>query len=456
MKILYLAHRIPYPPNKGDKLRAFRQLEHLAANHEVSCACFIDDPRDMQYVVPLRRWCRDVVALRINRKRALLRGLFGLARGHTLTESFYDHAPMRAALAKMSHTTEFDCVLAFSSSMARYALTVPARRHVLDLCDLDSRKWLDYANESRAPLKWLYAAEARRLAQKEIEWIHRFDASILITKAEARHLDGAVPPGKLHIVGNGVRLPDSIDATTVSRNISTVPTPIGIRERPTRFRQSQSCRQTNRSHDDAPVVGFVGVMNYKPNVDAVVWFVRHCWAAIRRVHPRAVFRIIGRSPTKKILRLVRLSGIQIVGEVESVYDELRSVDVSVAPLRIARGLQNKVLEAMAAAKPVVLTTGAAQGIDATDGEHFLIANTPEATIRTVNRLLADPEERHAIGHAARCFVGTNHCWERELTKLEQIVTGVISTRIVRQNRLAAMPPTRRDGRIAPKPRSKPV
>ena len=332
---------------------------------------------------------------------------------------------MRAALAKMSHTTEFDCVLAFSSSMARYALTVPARRHVLDLCDLDSRKWLDYANESRAPLKWLYAAEARRLAQKEIEWIHRFDASILITKAEARHLDGAVPPGKLHIVGNGVHLPDSIDATS-------------------------------RGTDDAPVVGFVGVMNYNPNIDAVVWFVRHCWAAIRRVHPRAVFRIIGRSPTKKILRLVRLSGIQIVGEVESVYDELRSVDVSVAPLRIARGLQNKVLEAMAAAKPVVLTTGAAQGIDATDGEHFLIANTPEATIRTVNRLLADPEERHAIGHAARCFVGTNHCWERELTKLEQIVTGVISTRIVRQNRLAAMPPTRRDGRIAPKPRSKPV
>ncbi|MCH8244031.1 MAG: glycosyltransferase, partial [Planctomycetes bacterium] len=196
--------------------------------------------------------------------------------------------------------------------------------------------------------------------------------------------------------------------------------------------------------------------DYKPNVDAVVWFVRHCWAAIRNVHPRAVFRIIGRSPAKRIQRLARLPGVQVVGEVESVYDELRSVDVSVAPLRIARGLQNKVLEAMAAAKPVVLTSGAAQGIDATDGEHFLIADTPEATIRAVNRLLADPEERHAIGHAARCFVGTNHCWERELTKLEQIVTGVISTRIVRQHHLPAVTPTRRSAWIVPKPRSKPV
>ncbi|MCH9002649.1 MAG: glycosyltransferase [Planctomycetes bacterium] len=325
----------------------------------------------------------------------------------------------------MSHTTEFDCVLAFSSSMARYALTVPARRHVLDLCDLDSRKWLDYANESRAPLKWLYAAEARRLAQKEIEWIHRFDASILITKAEARHLDGAVPPGKLHIVGNGVRLPDSIDATTVSRNISTAT----VRERPAGYRQSQGCQNTKLCDGDTSVVGFVGVMNYKPNVDAVVWFVRHCWPAIRSVHPRAVFRIIGRSPVKRIQRLARLPGVQVVGEVESVHHELRNVDVSVAPLRIARGLQNKVLEAMAAAKPVVLTSGAAQGIDANDGEHFLIADTPEATIRAVNRLLADPEERHALGHAARSYVANHHCWHGELTKFEQIATGVLSTRV---------------------------
>ena len=447
MKILYLAHRIPYPPNKGDKLRGFRQLEYLAANHEVTCACFIDDPRDMPYVEPLRRWCREVVAIRLNRKRALLRGLFGLGRGRSLTESFYDHPPMRAALAKLSRTTEFDCVLAFSSGMAPYALAVPATRRVLDLCDLDSRKWLDYANESRAPLKWLYATEARRLSEKEIEWIHRFDASILITKAEARHLNGAVLPAKLHVVGNGVHLPDPIDATTISTAT--------VWERSAGTRPSRSCRQTKRRGDDAPIVGFVGVMDYKPNVDAVLWFVRHCWLAIRNVHPRAVFRIIGRSPTKKILRLARLSGIQIVGEVESVYDVLSSVDVSVAPLRIARGLQNKVLEAMAAANPVVLTSGAAQGIDAVDGEHFLIADTPEATIRAVNRLLADPEERNAIGYAARCFVGTNHCWEHELTKLEQIATGVIDTREVAQRRLAPLTPIHRGAWIAPNPWSKP-
>jgi len=436
MKILYLAHRIPYPPNKGDKLRAYRQIEHLAKSHDVWCACFIDNPRDGRYVRPLRDICRGVVAVPLPRKSAMLRGLAGLARGKTVTESFYQSAKMQEALAHWSVRVDFDIVVAFSSGVAPHALSVPARRHVLDLCDLDSRKWQDYAAESRAPLKWLYALEGRRLARREVEWIEQFDASILITEAEATSLERMASQGRLHIVGNGVDIPPVPDSSHTRPNIPQAPVDSSARERgthqsPKRKRGDKRTTPENsdpKGRNSDPVVGFVGVMDYKPNVDAVVWFVRHCWPGIRRVHPRATFRIVGRNPLRTVSRFKKSPGVRVVGEVESVQRELQRFDVSVAPLQIARGLQNKVLEAMAHAKPVVLTSGAAEGIDAANGEHFHIADSPTDTIQTVNRLLADPEERKTVGQAARSFVATNHDWRRELLKFEQITTGVMASR----------------------------
>ncbi|MCH7704795.1 MAG: hypothetical protein IIB61_06765, partial [Planctomycetes bacterium] len=153
MNILYLAHRIPYPPNKGDKLRALRQIEWLARRHRVWCACFVDDPADRKYATELARRCHAVAAIPLNRALAKARGLAGLAVGTTITESFYRHGGMTDRIAKWHRAVGFDTVVAFSSSMASYALSIPGVRRVLDMCDLDSRKWADYAGASRGPAR---------------------------------------------------------------------------------------------------------------------------------------------------------------------------------------------------------------------------------------------------------------------------------------------------------------
>lgn len=412
MNILYLAHRIPYPPDKGDKLRSFRQIEYLARRHRVWCACFVDTRSDEQYVNPLRAYCHDVAAIRLNRTRSTMHGLFGLLRGGTVTESFYTYSAMNAAVRRWCESVKFDAVAAFSSSMAPYALQVPVKRRVLDLCDLDSQKWLEYAAASRGPARWLYHTEGRRLAPKERAWIDAFDATLLITEAEAAALDGAAKPGKLHIVGNGVSLPELGDPQGGAAGLSAP-------------QQSVSGAKGADEFSRPPTVGFVGVMDYRPNVDAVCWFVSQCWPDIRALCPEAVFRIVGRSPTRRIRRLAIIPGVEVAGSVEDVLAEVRRFDVSVAPMRIARGLQNKVLEAMAAAKPVVLTSKAAAGIAGRHAQEFLIADRPSDIVQNVVWLLTDRAERERLGRAARRFVAVHHCWEEALRMFELVVTGVL-------------------------------
>ncbi|MCH7871276.1 MAG: sugar transferase, partial [Planctomycetes bacterium] len=274
MNILYLAHRIPYPPNKGDKIRSFRQLEYLAKHHRVWCACFVDRSDDLRHVETLREHCADVVAIRLRRIPALCRALSGLVRGATVTESFYRSREMTRALDRWIDSTRFDAVVAFSSSMATLALGVPARRRVLDCCDLDSRKWQDYAGSRRGLLQRLYHTEGMRLARREVQWLDSFDATIVITEHEAEPLLNATGSHRLHVVRNGVTLEEE----TVDTAYRTV---------------------------TAPVVGFIGAMDYRPNVDAVVWFVKHCWPGVRAAVPDAVFRIVGRSPVRVVRRLAR-------------------------------------------------------------------------------------------------------------------------------------------------------
>ncbi|MFQ5590850.1 MAG: TIGR03087 family PEP-CTERM/XrtA system glycosyltransferase [Phycisphaerae bacterium] len=415
MDILYLAHRIPFPPDKGDKLRSFRQLEHLAKHYRVWCACFVDKAADEKYVDLLSAYCHQVVAIRLQRAPAALHGLGGLLRGRSITESFYSHRRMTLALNRWAKAARFDVVVAFSSSMARYALHVPTNRRVLDLCDLDSRKWLDYAAASRFPLRGIYAAEGARLAVREHDWLNAFDTTILITEAEAALLGNVVPAGRIQIVGNGVSLPDLTAAKqNDGKSHEAVPYP------------DNGIRRLNAFNDVAlagPVVGFVGTMDYRPNVDAACWFVENCWAGIRAACPECTFRIVGRAPTRRVQRLGRVPGVEVVGEVTNMPVEVQRFMVSVAPMRIARGLQNKVLEAMAAAKPVVLSKRACEGIYGSHNQEYVVANTPEETTAAVVRLLKNARERERIGRAARRYVAAHHCWEWELQKFELLVVG---------------------------------
>lgn len=389
MNILYLAHRIPYPPDKGDKLRAFRQIERLSERHRVWCACFVDTPSDFRHAAALREFCEDVAAVELRPMYARVRGLGKLIRGGTITEGFYASREMREVLRRWTNVIRFDAVAAFSSGMAAYALSVPSSRRVLDLCDLDSRKWLDYADHGHGVARNLFHLEGERLAVCELRWIDAFDAAILITETEAAPLREFVATRKLHIIGNGVALPILPGVKAAIR----------------------------------PTVGFVGVMDYLPNIDAVSWFVRECWPLIRSVQPTAVFRIVGRSPVRSVRRLGRFPGVQVVGGVDDVAAELQRFDVSVAPLRIARGIQNKVLEAMAVARSVVLTGKAAAGIGGENGRDFLVHDTPAAIAGAIRDLLADPSARQRIGDSARRFVAEHHRWDKQMDQYELLVTG---------------------------------
>lgn len=406
VNVLYLAHRIPYPPTKGDKLRAFRHIERLGHKHRVWCACFVDDPPDLQWVAPLGKYCEELIAIPLSRRRALLRGGLGVLSGGTVTESFYASGAMRRALAGLCERVQFNLVIGFSSSMGQYARTVPCGRRVLDLCDCDSRKWSDYSENTRWPRRLLYRVEASRLREIERAIMRTFDAVLIISDAEKKALCNRENLSNVQVVTNGVTLPALGSDCTTSRG-----------------------RNSKEHH----VLGFLGVMNYRPNVDGVCWFVDSIWPRILERYPTSELRIAGRNPTGRVRKLGGVKGVRVLGEIDDVWSEMRGWDVSVAPLRIARGVQNKVLEAMAAAKPVVLTPCAAEGIDARDGEHYLVAESSGAFVEQVCRLLGDGNLRSKVGSSARQFVETHHDWHEVLAKYEWLVTGVKERSVATSN-----------------------
>lgn len=390
MKILMLAHRLPFPPDKGDRIRSYHELMFLAARHEVWCASFVDSPEQLRFLPAMKSVCREAQAVCIPPVEGKVRGLASLMRGGTITEGYYRSRKMSRLLTDWCHRGAFDAVLAFSSSMASYALRVPAKRRVLDFCDLDSQKWLAYATDSIGPARIAYGMEGLRLAEQETRWIEQFDASVLITEHEAKPLANQAAAGKLLIVGNGIKEVEEHDLAPL----------------PTR-----------------PVVGFVGAMDYRPNIEGVEWFCREVWPNILRAEPNAVFQIVGRRPDKRIRRLADIENVEVVGEVADVKPHVDGFRVSVAPLRIARGLQNKVLEAMASARPVVLTSEAACGIPATAGEHFAVENDPHRFAETVIQLLQDDDKAARLGRAGWRYVHQHHCWDRELRQLEAALIG---------------------------------
>ncbi|MCP4246887.1 MAG: TIGR03087 family PEP-CTERM/XrtA system glycosyltransferase [bacterium] len=401
MNVLYLAHRLPFPPNKGDKIRSYHQLEFLARRHRVWCACFVDDPADRSHVDTLRQSCHELAAIGLDRRWATARGLWHLLRGRTLTEGFYDDPRMWSVLEAWRRTVTFDTVMVYSSSMAPYGLASQAPRRVIDFCDWDSLKWAAYAQTHRGLRSRLLAIESRRLRQREAQRLTEFDAATVITKAEAD--DAPAAPKPIQGMGfneRGIGLPRRAPVRVVGNGITLRPyTP----------------------PPPEPRVGFVGAMDYAPNVEAVCRFAAQTWPLIRREIPRATFDIIGRRPTAKVKALAGTPGIRVVGEVPEIGEWVDRLAVHIAPLAIARGLQNKVLDAMGAGRPVVLSPQAARGIDAEHDREYVVAEEPDATARAVVQLLTDRDQTRTIGLAAREFVGRHFDWDRELAKLEALL-----------------------------------
>jgi polysaccharide biosynthesis protein PslH len=395
MKLLYLVHRLPYPPNKGDKVRSYHLLKHLAQRHEVHLGTFVDDPDDEAqrdaYTQALRPLVKSMYAPPLQAKAARLKSLRGLLTGEPLSLPYYRHAGMADWVRETVAHGGFDGVLVFSSSMVQYA--PQGLPQWVDFVDLDSAKWSAYAPQHAWPMSWVYAREGRTLQSYEREVAHAAVASFFVTPSECElFLKGApelVGTGRVQALRNGV------DADFYA------PTA----DRPSPFEPGT-----------VPLV-FTGAMDYWPNVDAVTWFAQSMLPSLRQRWPALQFWVVGRSPSPEVLALRQL-GVQVTGTVEDVRPYLQHARMVVAPLRLARGVQNKVLEAMAMGRPVVTAQPCAAAIEAQQGHDLLAADTEAEYLAHIEALLADPQRAEAIGQSARANVLRTSAWSAQLAPLD--------------------------------------
>jgi len=396
--LLYLVHRLPYPPNKGDKVRSWHLLRHLAARHRVFLGTFVDDPDDAahldDYLAVLRPLCADLHVARLSPRLGRLRSLSGLLAGEALTLPYYRDAGLQGWVDATLRAGAIDAAVIFSSSMAQYVQPAPGRsvpRTLVDFVDVDSAKWTQYADNHRWPLSWLYRREGERLLAFERAVAATASRSFFVTENECALFLARAPEaaGRIEPMGNGV------DADFFSP-AHTFPSPFAAGE--------------------VPLV-FTGAMDYWPNVDAVCGFVAEVLPRLIAAVPGLRFTIVGRSPTPAVQAL---AGPQVVvtGTVPDVRPYLRHAALVVAPLRVARGIQNKVLEAMAVGRPVLASQACAGAVDAVVGRDFLSAATPDDYVREITTLLADPARATALGEAARARVLARYSWEAHLARID--------------------------------------
>lgn len=390
--ILYLVHRLPYPPNKGDKVRSYHLLRHLAARHRVFLGTFIDDPDDARHVPTLKELCADVHVEPLDPRLARVHSLAGLIRGEALTLPYYRSANLAAWVGRVLRDNKPDAAVVFSGAMAQYVPAEAGLRTLVDLVDVDSAKWSQYAGNHRWPLSWVYEREGRKLLAFERATVLQAAHSFLVTDAEVDLFLGLAPEcaGRVEAVGNGVNA---------------------------EFFSPEQPLASPYSADEVPIV-FTGAMDYWPNVDAATWFAADVLPVLAERVPSVRFSIVGMRPAPAVQALAG-ARVNVTGTVPDVRPYLAHARVVVAPLRVARGVQNKVLEAMAMGRPVVASAECAGGIDAERGSEFAVAAEASDYVERIVGLLGDRTRAEAMGAAARRRVLERYSWDARLSQIDR-------------------------------------
>ncbi len=386
--ILYLCHRIPFPPNKGDKIRSFNEIKFLSRTNTLDLITLADDPRDMKYAEDLKQYCRQVLVFPLNRKFATLKGAVNLMAGQSISQGYFYKSKFQKAFDRLTASHKYDILICFSSPMAEYVFKAAKKKEdlagtlIMDFCDMDSDKWNQYAKKKSFPLNLLYRTEARRLLAFEKKINHDFHRSIFVSKKEAdlfkaydrdaRNID-IIPNGVDHTFFN----PDNTDSA---------------------------------KEDTFPVISFFGAMDYYANVDGALWFADEILPHIKKKIPDTLFYIVGSNPDPRLKALTADPGIKVTGFVEDIREYYVRARVCVIPLRIARGVQNKVLEAMSMAKAIVTTSPAVQGISVYDDSLLKIEDDPDRFAAQVIHLIQNEPERKKMGQAARHHIKENFNW----------------------------------------------
>lgn len=412
MKILYIAHRIPYPPNKGDKIRTFNEIKHLSASHEIHLVCLADNPEDMKYETNLGKYSKKVKVISLNTKLAKIKSLLALVSSKPLSVSYFYSRLLQKTINSWVSSTQYDAVICFCSTMAEYVFRSSALNPslnsngpvlTLDFCDIDSEKWGQYAKRSRFPMNLIYKIEKKRLFKYEKYINNNFHHSVVVSQREKDLFLELYPSAKTITA-----IPNGVDYEYFSSSA--------------RF----EFINPKLDHSD-PVLVFTGAMDYYANIEGVTWFCFEILPGIKKEFPKTQFFIVGSNPVPKVKELENIEGVTVTGFVDDIRPYYQFADICIVSLRIAAGIQNKVLEAMSMGKPVITTAKALEGINAIANEHILVEDEPQNFSNAVILLLKNLEQKKTLGTKARLFVKESYNWETNMNCFESLLHSNTST-----------------------------
>ncbi len=390
--ILFLAHRIPYPPNKGDKIRSYHFLKGLAENFHIHLATFIDDPKDWEYVDKVNKITTRSLFVNLKPLLSKIKSLTGLVTGKALTLPYYRNKQLQDWVDQTIQQNNIEKIFIFSSAMAQYVQKYTELDIIIDFVDVDSDKWLLYSKKAKWPMNWIYRREAKRLLAFDSNLAKDTKMSLFVSEEESRLFQSLVniDKNKISYVNNGV----DVDYFSINETYKN-------------------------PYNNENIIVFTGAMDYWANTDAVSWFVNEVFPTIKQQCKNAEFYIVGSNPSKDVLNLAKIDGVVVTGRVKDIRPYLFFSSVVVAPLLIARGIQNKVLEAMAMGKRIVATPQAIEGINISEQAVFVEDNADIYAKRVITYLMAN-EESHCI-IKNRDFVKNNFSWDASLKRLTEFL-----------------------------------
>ncbi|GAB4571670.1 MAG: glycosyltransferase [Rhodothalassiaceae bacterium] len=394
--ILYVTHRFPYPPAGGAKVRAYHSIRHLAADNRVIVAAPVRDEEEAEAVSGLMAEGVDVLTGHIGQGRAIFQSLLEVARFRPASMGWFHSPALVRAVRAHIRDRRPDLIVVHCSSVAPSVMDVPVPK-ALDFVDMDSCKWQDYARMTPLPRAFVYALEGRRMARAERRLARAFDLNIVTTPRERESLH--------EIAGDDIR-------SAVIRN--------GV--------DLAYFTPADDGGYDPDLICFVGRMDYMPNARAMIDFCRDVLPRLEARRPGLRLAIVGAEPGADVRALAALPNVHVTGTVPDVRDHVRRAALSIAPLSIARGTQNKILESMAMGIPVVASRLAAGGVDAEPGRHLLAADGPEETAAAILSLLEDPDLRARLSRDALAHMRATHGWDRAMTDFSGLLEQMIDQR----------------------------
>jgi sugar transferase (PEP-CTERM/EpsH1 system associated) len=388
VRILFISHRFPYPPTFGSKVRAFNVIRHLGREHEVTLLSLVRSEEELQQAAGVAPFCHEHRAIRVHGMVQAAKVLATLPTTISASEAFFHSTALQREVNRQLAKRSFDFIFAHCSAVGRTVEHVRDLPKLIDFCDVDSRKWLDYVPHKPWPVSLAYRRESSLMAAAERRLATRFDQVTVATRGEVRTLAGLGIHERVDWFANGVDAEYFAPATEPF---------------------------------DATLISFIGRMDYFPNEQCMVEFCANTWPQLSRDRPALRLQIVGAAPTARVRALARIEGVTVTGEVADVRPYVRRSALTIAPLAIARGTQNKILESMAMGVPVVASRIAADGVDAVAGQHLLVADSPEEMRSAILRLTQDSAERARLGQAGRARVLSHHAWAAAMKRLDRIV-----------------------------------